>query len=408
MRMRFLVAPLLLAFSVAFCAARENSTNITTAQLGHYRIRPIDLPRPHATPVAATISRVVNPPEGTHLKLPPGFSAVTWAAGWFDDPRNMILAPTGEVLVADSGSGRIIGVADRNGDGVAEMHRVVAERLPGVFGLAFRGDQLYAGATDRVVRFRWNPSGPLTGGVEITRLPAGGHSTRNLAFNANGTKLYVSVGSASNDSAYEPKERAAILEMNPDGTAKRIFASGLRNPVALTFAPGTSTLYTAVNERDGLGDNLPPDYFTSVRDGGFYGWPFAYIGRHADPTNGSRNPALIEKTIEPDVLFQAHSAPLCAAFYNGTMFPAEYRGSAFVALHGSWNRAELTGYKVVRVPFVNGRPTGEYDDFIVGWTLDSKFGTVWGRPVGVLVLPDGSLLVSDDGAKKIWRVSYRR
>jgi glucose/arabinose dehydrogenase len=225
-------------------------------------------------------------------------------------------------------------------------------------------------------------------------------------FNNAGTKMYVSIGSRSNVSSGEPPERAAIIELNPDGSGKRIFASGLRNPVGMAWEPVTGALWTAVNERDGLGDELVPDYATDVQPGAFYGWPYAYLGPHEDPRRVGERPDLVKKTILPSVLIQAHSAPLGIVFYQGKMFPAEYRGRAFVALHGSWNRAKRTGYKIISIPFRNGRPTGGYDDFVAGWMTDETSRTVWGRPVGLLVLGDGSLLISDDGAGKIWRVTY--
>jgi glucose/arabinose dehydrogenase len=215
--------------------------------------------------------------------------------------------------------------------------------------------------------------------------------------------MYVTVGSSTNDSPESDTRRAAISEYNPDGSGQRIFASGLRNAVGIAFEPNTGKLWATINERDELGDNLPPDYFTSVQDGGFYGWPYAYIGPHPDPDNGSKRPDLVQKTITPDVLIQAHSAALGLAFNTGKMFPAEYQSDAFIALHGSWNRAEPTGYKIVRVHMKDGKPIGGYDDFITGWFTGSQ---VWGRPVGLLVMRDGSLLIVDDGGKRIWRVTY--
>jgi glucose/arabinose dehydrogenase len=196
--------------------------------------------------------------------------------------------------------------------------------------------------------------------------------------------------------------------MNPDGSGRRIFASGLRNPVGLALEPVTSTIWTAVNERDGLGDDLVPDYVTRVDDNAFYGWPYAYLGPHQEPRLAGQRPDLVAKTVAPSVLLQAHSASLGIAFYQGTMFPGDYNGDAFVALHGSWNRSKRTGYKVVRVPMQDGQPLGGYDDFIVGWSPNESSANVWGRPVGLLVLEDGSLLVSDDGARTIWRVTYER
>jgi glucose/arabinose dehydrogenase len=217
--------------------------------------------------------------------------------------------------------------------------------------------------------------------------------------------MYVSVGSASNVSPEEPI-RAAILEFNPDGTGRRVFAGGLRNPVGLAWQPGTNRLWTAVNERDGLGDDLVPDYITEVRDGAFYGWPYTYLGQHEDPRRKGERPDLVAKAIVPSVLLQAHSASLGLTFYDGKMFPPEYRGAAIVALHGSWNRTQRTGYKVISVPFRDGKPAGGYDDLVTGWSPDPYKREVWGRPVGVLVLRDGALLIADDGGNVIWRLTY--
>src|SRR5439155_14195480 len=242
--------------------------------------------------------------------------------------------------------------------------------------------------------------------VRVASLPSGGHATRNVIFNRTGTKMYASIGSESNVNPEAPP-RAAIIELNPDGSGGRVYGFGLRNPVGLAWNPTTGALWTAVNERDGLGDDLVPDYITDVRDGGFYGWPYSYIGKHEDPRHASdMRRDLVARAIVPSVLIQSHSAALGIAFYQGSMFPQEYRGSALVALHGSWNRARRTGYKIIRVPFRNGHPTGGYDDFVIGWMTDEQSRNVWGRPVDVLVLGDGSLLISDDGAGKIWRVTY--
>ena len=236
------------------------------------------------------------------------------------------------------------------------------------------------------------------------------HWTRNVIFNPAGTKFYVTVGSATNATPENPSggvTRAAIHEYNPDGSGHREFAGGLRNPVGLAFFPGTSTLWTAVNERDHLGDDLVPDFITSVRDGGFYGWPYSYIGQHVDPTVTPARPELVAKAIAPDVLLTSHSAALGLLFYTGTQFPAEYRRGAFVALHGSINRSKLSGYAVVHVPFSNGRPAGPPQDFLSGFIArDDEEKQAWGRPVGLLQLPDGSLLVSDDGGNRVWRVRF--
>ena len=285
--------------------------------------------------------------------------------------------------------------------------------LQGPFGLAFHGGYLYVGNVNSVVRYRY-ADGDLKAQGEAEKLvdlPGGGHVTRNIVFNRAGTKMYVAVGSVSNNNAGEDCRRAAILEFNPDGSGYRVFASGIRNPVGLAWQPGTDTLWTAVNERDNLGDDLVPDYATSVRDGGFYGWPYSYLGQNYDPRYQGAFPDLVKSAIVPDVLLPAHGAALGITFYTQTQFPQRYRNGAFVALHGSWNRSTANGYKVVFFPMTNGRP-GPLEDFLTGFLVNDGSGGVgierWGRPVGVTVAPDGSLLVSDDAANRIWRVRAGR
>jgi glucose/arabinose dehydrogenase len=386
------------------CLAKEPAQ---PQSLGRYHIKVSDLPAPGAGRVSANSAEVVARPAGAVLTVPPGFRIAEYAGG-FSEPRNMIEAGNGDVLVADSGRGEIVVLRDTNHDGVAESRAVFSDSLARPFGLAIWREWLYVGNHDAVVRFAYRTGQTKAAGPPqtVASLPGGGHWTRNLIFSPDGSKLFVSVGSGSNVSTGEAPVRAAISVMNPDGTGRSIYASGLRNPVGLAFYPGTSTLWTAVNERDELGDDLPPDYATSVQQGEFFGWPYAYIGAHPDPRNGAKNPGLVKKSRLPDVLIQAHSAALGLAFYNGSMFPAEYRGEGFVALHGSWNRSQLTGYKVIRLRFDHGKPTGGYYDFVVGWQASGS--RVWGRPVGVLMLKDGSLLIADDGGNKVWRVSYQK
>jgi glucose/arabinose dehydrogenase len=235
-----------------------------------------------------------------------------------------------------------------------------------------------------------------------------GHWTRSILFDRQGKKFYLGVGSSSNVSPGDPEMRAAINRFNPDGSGHEIYASGTRNPIGLHWYPGTDTLWAAVQERDELGDDLVPDYFTHIQQGGFYGWPWAYIGPHEDPRLKGQKPDLVAKTITPDVVLQpAHVAVLDFAFYTGKMFPQEYHGGAFLAFHGSWNRSKRAGYSVAFIPFSNGKPSGPQRDFLTGWMISPDNRDVWGRPVAVLELPDGSLLVSDDGGKKIWRISYK-
>ena len=238
-------------------------------------------------------------------------------------------------------------------------------------------------------------------------VPVGHHWTRDITFSPDGKRLLLAVGSGDNvgdDPKADETRRADILDYDPDGHDMRIYASGIRNPVTIAFYPGSNDLWTTTNERDLLGDNLPPDYVTRVKPGGFYGWPWFYIGGNQDPRHKGEHDELKDKVAVPDVLFQPHSAPLGLAFYTGSQFPAAYRGSAFVAMHGSWNRAQRTGYKLVRIPVENGKPTGAYEDFMTGFVTGD--GAVWGRPVGVVVAKDGSLLLSDDGSGTVWRISY--
>ena len=281
------------------------------------------------------------------------------------------------------------------------------------FGIAFNNGYLYVGNTASLVRYRY-ANGDLKAQGEpekLMNLPAGGHSTRNIIFNRAGNKMYVAVGSQSNNDAGEDCRRAAILEFNPDGSGYRVYASGIRNPVGLALQPGTDIIWTAMNERDNLGDDLVPDYATSVKEGGFYGWPYSYIGKNYDPRFIGSHPELVNKAIVPDVLLPAHAAALGITFYTGNQFPQRYRNGGFVALHGSWNRSSAAGYKVVFFPMNNGRP-GPIEDFLTGFLTNVGGNGVpierWGRPVGVLMARDGSLLVSDDASNRIWKISARK
>jgi glucose/arabinose dehydrogenase len=277
------------------------------------------------------------------------------------------------------------------------------------------GDWFYVANTDGLVKYPYKADATsiTTAGMPVLDLPAGGyntHWTRNIRANAAGTKIYVAVGSGSNVAEHgmeNEKRRADILEINPDGSGERVYASGLRNPAGIAFQPGTGTLYAAVNERDNLGDNLVPDYLTSVREGGFYGWPWAYFGKHEDPRLKEKRPDMVAKTITPDVSLGSHTASLGLTFYDGKTFPAKYEGGAFIGQHGSWNSSVLAGYKVVFVPFTNGKPSGAVEDFLTGFVADAAKGKVYGRPVGVTVNKDGSLLVADDTSNKIWCVKAK-
>jgi glucose/arabinose dehydrogenase len=325
----------------------------------------------------------------------------------FDVPRFMLLGPNNEILLSDSA---------RSGGGTVYViqggkRKKLIEGLSQPYGLAIWNGYLYVGEPESVKRFRYDSkSASVSGrGEEVISLLGLGrnHWTRSVLFDRNGKKMYVAVGSGSNVSTGEDSRRAAINRYNPDGSGHEIFASGLRNPGhGLHWYPGTDVLWTSVEERDGLGDDLVPDYFTHVEQGAFYGWPFAYIGPHEDPRNKGAAPDMVAKTKVPDVLLGAHVAVLDFAFYTGKMFPARYQGGAFLAEHGSWNRSKRVGEKVVFVPFKDGKPSGPPEDFLTGWLLSPDSKDVWGRPVGVMQMADGSLLVSDDGGSKIWRISY--
>jgi glucose/arabinose dehydrogenase len=379
-----------------------------------YQINPKDLPKPFATTIARRSSSIVAQPTDAKLLMPKGFKINIFAKGGFTYPRWMTLAPNGDVFVADSRANSIIILRDKNKDGAAEERFTFADNLSQPFGMAFNGDWFYVANTDSVVRFRYKAGQTKaeTAPEKIISLTEGGynqHWTRNIIFSPDGKKLYVSIGSSGNVEPEKDERRAGISEYNPDGTGYRLFASGLRNPIGLAWNPINKELWSAVNERDGLGDDLVPDYVTSVKDGGFYGFPYSYIGQNEEPRRKGENPELVKKAIVPDVLVTSHSAALGIVFYDGKMFPKEYQGDAFVALHGSWNREQLTGYKIIRVNFENGKLINNgYEDFVSGWLPNENSREVWGRPVGLLVNSDGSLLIADDGAKKIWRVSYQK
>lgn len=376
-----------------------------------------DMPAPFTTRSVDNGPRLIPRPPGAWPKAPPGFVVELLAEG-LDNPRKITTAPNGDLFVTESGPGRVK-ILRQGPDGKVASSSAFAEHLRQPFGVAFfppgnDPQQVYIANTDSVIRYAYHNGDLKARGPEQIivpdipgggRLRGGGHWTRDIVFSGDGKKMFVSVGSHSNnnDEAQE-KNRADILEYNPDGTGFRVYASGLRNAVGIAIEPHTGVLWASVNERDELGDNLPPDYITHVEEGGFYGWPWYYIGNHPDPKHKGKHPELAGKVIVPDVLLQAHSASLCMTFYNAQQFPAEYRGWAFAAEHGSWNRARRTGYKVICVPIHDGIATGEYIDFMTGFVTDS--GDVWGRPVGVTVDGQGSLIVTDDGANSAWRIRY--
>lgn len=403
--------------ALLFLANAGGAQSPAEQTLKHYDIKLPDLPPPNVQRGPVNPSKIIPQPEGARLVTPPGFQVSLWAEGDLSRARWMALAPNGDVFVSEPGrepnTGRILVLRDKDKDGKSDERFVFATGLMQPFGMAFWKNYFYVANTNAVVRFKYRPGQTAASGEpeKIADLPGKGyreHWTRNIIFNAAGTKMYVTVGSESNVDAEADPMRAAIIEYNPDGTGKRIYASGARNPIGLAFNPTTRALWAAVQERDLIGDDLVPDYVTAIKPDAFYGWPYSYVGQNEDPRRKGERTDLVKKAIVPDVLIQAHSAVLGLVFYQGRMFPAEYRNDAFVALHGSWNRSKRTGYKIIRIRMKNGKPLGGYDDFLVGWMLGEDKPEVWGRPVGLLVLSDGSMLITDDGANKIWRVSYAK
>ena len=397
-------------------------------------IKPADLPPPFATQSAVNSARFVERPATLLPKVPPGFKVNIFTEG-LSAPRMVRVAPNGDVFVAESFENRIRVLRADDGPEKASVNTVFAEHLNQPFGIAFYPPGLfpkyvYVAAIDQVVRYPYHAGDIKARGEAeevVPSLPAsGGHRTRDIVFSPDGKTMYVSVGSGSNDAermprrepadiqaiekehglgaAWGPEERRAdVLAFDPDGKNERIFATGIRNCVSMAIRPGSDDLWCVTNERDGFGDNLPPDYATHVRQGAFYGWPWYYIGNHEDPRHKDERPDLAGKVTVPDVLFQPHSAPLGIAFYIASQFPAYYRGNAFVAFQGSWNRAKRTGSKVVMLPFKDGKPTGEYVDFMTG--LIASDSEVMGHPVTVAVAHDGALLVTDEVGGLIWRIA---
>ncbi len=393
-----------------------------------------DLPAADLHASHASAVRIVRRAPGQKPAVPPGFEINLFAEG-LSGPREVRAAPNGDIFVAESGPGRVR-VLRPAGLG-RPVNEVFADGLTAPFGIAFyppgpAPQWVYVANTNSVVRFAYGNGDLAARGAPETivpRLPAGGHSTRDIAFSSDGTKMFVSVGSASNvgermgalggDAAAaqwasqhplgaawgSETDRADVLAFNPDGSDRRIYATGIRNCVGLAVGPA-GDLWCSTNERDAIGDDVPPDYITRVREGAFYGWPWYYIGGHEDPRRAGERPDLRDKVTTPDVLLQAHSASLGLTFYNAAQFPAEYRGSLFAAEHGSWNRGKRTGSKVIRVIMKDGEPTGEYEDFVTGFVVDDA--SAWGRPVGVTVTPDGALYVSDDAGGTIWRVTAQK
>jgi hypothetical protein len=438
-----------LALFAAIAAPATAATLTGPAAFGDWRadapgvVRHItiaDLPPDRPAPLGLAPSSVVPRPAGAELHTLPGFTAAPFVTG-LTNPRVIRVAPNGDIFVAETGPGRVRVIRAADGAAQPAKNEVFAQGLDQPFGIAFyplgpNPQWVYVANTNSVVRFPYRNGDLAARGAPQTIVatlasPGGNHTTRDIVFSPDSRTMFVSVGSASNASEQMPKKspqetaawqashalgaawgreenRADVLAFDPDGKNERVWATGIRNCVTMAIHPATNSLWCATNERDLLGDNLPPDYVTQVGKGAFYGWPWLYLGDNEDPRHPGERPDLKGKVTLPDVLLQAHSAPLGMTFYTATRgpaaFPAEYRGDAFVALHGSWNRAKRTGYKIVRVILRNGRPTGEYEDFVTGFVIDDR--TVWGRPVGVATAHDGALLFTDDGAGVIWRVAY--
>jgi len=404
------------------------------------KIAPVDLGPPAMVGPGVAPPSVVARPAGAELKTLPGFKVTPFAK--LDAPRALRVAPNGDIFVAESERGvvRVLRAAD--GADKPSADETFAAGLDRPFGIAFypagpNPQWVYVANTSSVVRFAYRGGDMKARGPAETIVPTlphgGNHWTRDIVFSPDGKTMFVSVGSASNVAEDMPKKtpaetaawqaghalgatwgrdenRADVLAFDPMGQGQRVVATGIRNCAGLALNHATGALWCSTNERDLLGDDLPPDYLTQVRPGGFYGWPWYYIGDHEDPRHAGERPDLKGKITVPDVLIQPHSAPLEMTFYDAAggpaVFPPEYRGDAFVALHGSWDRHKRTGYKIVRVPLVRGQPTGAYEDFVTGFVVDDK--SVWGRPVGVAVAHDGALLFTDDGGDMLWRVAHDR
>lgn len=397
----------------------------------------LNLPAPDTTASKNNFSKVIGWPEGKTPVAPAGFTVTKFASG-IKSPRNIYVAPNGDILVVLSNSERntkekianalsgkdkaevsgssantVLLYRDADKDGKPELQSTFLSGLDQPYGVLIIGNHFYVANTDGLYRYPYQTGATkITGkGEKIVSLPAGGynnHWTRNLIANADNSKIYITVGSGSNvgENGMENEvRRANILEVNPDGSGEIIYAYGLRNPVGVDWAPGTKTLWTAVNERDGLGDDLVPDYITSVKQGGFYGWPYSYYGQHEDPRLKGKNPELVKSAIVPDLAVGSHTASLGLAFYKDKKFPEHYQGGAYIGQHGSWNRSILTGYKVAYVPFKDGKPSGKLEDFLTGFIANADKSEVYGRPVGVAVAPDGALLVADDVSSTVWRVA---
>jgi glucose/arabinose dehydrogenase len=389
-------------------AAAQNQNGETVGQ--HFLFQVNAIPQPYATPADAERSKKVEDPNIGKLQLPPGFHANLFA-DHLSNARWLQMTPNGDVLLAEADANKITLLRDADGDGKAELVTTFADGFQNPHGMAFANGKFYVADALGIYSFPYKDGDTKASGTrtQVTEKGVfgvlGGHSTRNLAADSKGD-LYVAIGSNGNINDHDDPWRATVSKVVGNKLVQ--FGTGLRNPVGITFYPGTDDLYVVVNERDGEGDELVPDYLTRVQQGDFFGWPYAYLGPHEEPSLKGKRPDLVAKTKVPDVLFRSHSAPLGLLFYTGTQFPAQYRGGAFVAHHGSWNASTPRGYKIVYVPFgADKRPAGGYDNFALGfWTTGRAPAGVMGRPVGLAQAKDGSLLVADDVGNTIWRISY--
>jgi glucose/arabinose dehydrogenase len=429
---------LLLAFGTVITVScrntKINKPNDTNPEKVSMVVDNVSLPQPFATPSVRNSSKTIGWPNGKTPIVPTGF-VITKFADSLDHPRWIYVGPNGDVFVAEANTvsdgfaktgmesnsrntskNSVLLFRDTNHDGIPELKQIFLSGLNRPLGMLILGNKFYVANTDAlwVFPYEQGQTQMMAQGKKILDLPAGGynnHWTRNLIANRDGTKIYVTVGSGSNVAEHgidNEKRRANILEINTDGSGERIYAAGLRNPVGLAWQPSTNILWTAVNERDELGDELVPDYATGIKENGFYGWPYAYFGNHEDPRRKAERPDLVAKTLVPDVSLGAHTASLGIAFDDKNYFGTQYAGGLFIAQHGSWNRSVLSGYKVVYVPFKNGKPNGPMQDFLTGFIADNENSKVYGRPVGVVFAQDGSLLVTDDAANTIWRVATKK
>ncbi|WP_315057215.1 sorbosone dehydrogenase family protein [Chryseobacterium indoltheticum] len=430
---------LLPAVALLFFSCKENKNNTSETEVVT-KTDTLKLPPPDEKAAKNKFSNVLGWPAGKSPTAPEGFTVTRFAEN-IKSPRNMIQAANGDIFVVLSNSertktekikndisgksdaevggksaNRIILYRDANKDGIAESSSVFLDNLNQPYGMLIIKDQFYVANTDGlwVYPYKEGDTKITKPGKKIVNLPAGGynnHWTRNLIANKDQSKIYISVGSGSNvgENGMENEvRRANILEVNPDGSGEKIYAAGLRNPVGMSWNPSTGELWTVVNERDELGDELVPDYLTSVKQNKFYGWPYAYFGKNEDPRRKGEKPDLVAKTIIPDVPLGSHTASLGLSFYTGNQFPEKYKNGAFIGQHGSWNRSSLVGYQVAFVPFTNGKAAGSYQPFLTGFIANEEKGDVYGRPVGVLQIADGSLLVADDVSGIVWRVAYNK